>query len=168
MLTPPKILFVCTKSGGRSALAAHLANRRSPWGKIAVAACFEAGQLPGNYFAVMKSLGIHLHQDQLPSVFERFAAGEVFDQVVLICNQEQGEQCAILGMSVRELYGQAHIENWSIGDFSQVKGGADAMRQAVAEAIAALEQQTDQLLARIHGHQSLSQSSGFSRETNLL
>jgi protein-tyrosine-phosphatase len=149
-------------------LAAHIANRRSPWGKIAVAACFETGKLPRSYFAVMKSVGIDLIEDQPPSVFERFGAGEIYDRVVVICNQQRGEQCAILGLSLRELYGQAQIENWSISDFSQVEGGFDEMRQEIICAVAALEQRVDQLFARIDGQEPVSQNNEFAQGTNQL
>ena len=120
------ILFICTKFGGRSALAAHLCNQLSPWGTIAEASSFEPGRLPQGYFSLMRSLGYQIPVEQPIGLFERYKRGETFDYVVTMCSEEAGEQCAILSLSVKELYGkEAKLLNWSVPDLSQI-GGTDS------------------------------------------
>jgi protein-tyrosine-phosphatase len=147
---PPKILFVCTRFGGRSLLAAHLANSLSPWGKVAVAASFETGVLGRGYFRFMSSLGVHLSEEHPPSVFERFSAGERYDHVVIICSEESGELCRLLRISVGELFGdRAVMENWSVPDLSLIQGEPNDVRLAFNRVITQMEGLVQDLLRRL-------------------
>lgn len=149
----PRVLFVCTKFGGRSVLAAHLCNQLSPWGKIAVAASFEPGLLEQGYFRLLNSLGYPIPAEQPPSLFDRFSAGETFDVVIEMCSVESGENCPILHLSVVELYrGASVIENWSLPDLSRIlaaKGNPGQVRARFALAAEELESRMKEFVARL-------------------
>lgn len=146
---PPRVLFLCTRYGGRSTLAAYLCNKQSPWGKISVAARFEEERLPEGFFRLLKSFGIELEGDQPPSLFERFSAGETFDYVVLICSEESGELCAIQHLSARELYTRSVVMNWSIPDFSLIKGTPEQVQAEFGKRVAELQYQVDEFIRQL-------------------
>src|SRR5690606_41243961 len=95
----PRVLFVCTKFGGRSVLAAHLCNQLSPWGKIAVAASFEPGLLEQGYFMLLNFLCYPIPAAQNPSLFYCISAGETLVSVIDMCVIDRGDNISILHRS---------------------------------------------------------------------
>jgi protein-tyrosine-phosphatase len=144
------ILFVCTKLGARSLLAAHLVNNSSPWGRIAVAAGFEAGRLPNTFFDLISSLGVEPPREKPPTLFERFDAGETYSRVIMICSEVCGEQCPIFYVSVNELFGaEAQVETWNIEDFSQFQGSPEQRREQFQRAVDVIRAKVDALMQEL-------------------
>lgn len=140
-----RILFACTKVGGRSLLAAHLCNRLSPWGEIAASAGFDSGRLPAAYSDLLHTLGYEVPAANPPTLFERYKRGETFGRVITLCCEESGEHCRIFSLSVSELYGRsARIENWAMPDVS-------LLRERPAEQAESLSRVARELHLRIQG-----------------
>ena len=145
-----RILFVCTKFGSRSLLAAHLCNTLSPSGDIAAASSFDARGLSRYYFDQMGSMGYGIPREQPPNLFERFNRGETFDLIVTLCCEESGEQCRILGLSVSELYGkEARIINWPVPDILRTETGEPGMGNRISRLADELELRIGVLLEEL-------------------
>jgi len=122
-----RTLFVCTFMGARSCIAAELLRRRvGPDHKVA-ASGFEAGRI-GELMRRTAQIkyDICLPVASPPTVFDRYRAGERFDNVITLCGEGTREQCSLLQACVDEMYGgSANMSAWSIRDFSSVKGSED-------------------------------------------
>ena len=119
-----RILFVCTKVGGRASLAAacarHLAGDRAE----ALSASFERGSFGKRLGILMQEKGIAFTATSTPTIFDRYQQREAFDYVVTLCGD--AEMCQVFSRIIDTLYAQsAERVAWSVPDFASLKGSWD-------------------------------------------
>jgi arsenate reductase len=131
---PQKLLFVCTNLGVRSLFAAGFATNYGSGRFEVFASSYESGRIPKRIHTLLEEVGIPVSSHNPKTVFQRKLDNETFDFVVILCNNEDAEQCPLFRKSVAVIYGnEAELINWNIPDFRSISdtdiGWMDAARK---------------------------------------
>jgi len=130
-----RILFVCSRRGGRALIAAAYARSLGGARVEVVATCAEVGDVSPLARSVMEERGHPIPSRCVKTVFQHHAAGDCFDYVVSLCQQSRWNQCPVFMTDVDEMYAK-HSQRlaWSVQDFAGIEGPAEE-RRLVAENI---------------------------------
>jgi protein-tyrosine-phosphatase len=117
----PRILFVCTKRGARSQIAAAFLRRLAGDACEVAAACFEDGKIPSLIWEIAAEAGIPLIDGPCKSVFQRKKDREPYDYVITLCSGAGTELCPVFAVNVETLYRQeATVIQWDVPDFQNL------------------------------------------------
>jgi arsenate reductase len=110
-----KILFVCVHNSARSQMAeAFLKNYAGDKFEVESAG-YEPGTLNPLVVEVMKEEGIDISGNQTKSVFGLYKEGRIYNFIITVCDQSEGERCPIFPGMVTKI-------NWSFPDPSKAEG----------------------------------------------
>jgi arsenate reductase (thioredoxin) len=104
-----KVLFVCIHNSARSQMAEAFLNRLGEGKFVAESAGLEKGTLNPYVVRVMDEIGYDISQNSCDSVFEFYRQGRIYEVVVKVCDQINGERCPIFPNTRLNL-------NWNIED----------------------------------------------------
>jgi arsenate reductase len=110
-----KILFVCVHNSARNQMAEAFLKTYAGDKFEVESAGFEPGTLNPLVVDVMKEEGIDISENQTKSVFELYKSGRMYNFVITVCDQAEGEKCPIFPGIVTKL-------NWSFPDPSKLEG----------------------------------------------
>jgi len=110
-----KVLFVCIHNSARSQMAEAFLNRLGQGKFVAESAGLEKGTLNPFVVKVMAELGYDISQNSCDSVFEFYREGRMYDAVIKVCDQINGERCPIFPNTRLNL-------NWNVEDPSAFAG----------------------------------------------
>ncbi len=130
-----KVLFVCIHNSARSQMAEAFLNRLGQGKFVAESAGLEKGTLNPFVVKVMAELGYDISQNSCDSVFEFYREGRMYDAVIKVCDQINGERCPIFPNTRLNL-------NWNVEDPSAFAGD-DETRLAETRLV------RDQILAKV-------------------
>lgn len=120
------MLFICVHNGGRSqvceAFLKHYADDRFD----AQSAGLEPGDLNPLVVEAMAEIGIDISQNKTKSIFHVWKSGEVFQNVVAVCDKEAAEKCPNFPGLTQRLH-------WPFHDPTKVTGTYEQKLQKVRE-----------------------------------
>ncbi len=126
MFSSPRVLFICVHNGGRSqvceAFLKHYADDRFD----AQSAGLEPGDLNPLVVEAMAEIGIDISQNKTKSIFHVWKSGEVFQNVVAVCDKEAAEKCPNFPGLTQRLH-------WPFHDPTKVTGTYEQKLQKVRE-----------------------------------
>lgn len=96
-----RILFICVHNSARSQMAEAFANHDHGDVFIAESAGLEPGVINPLAVAAMADAGIDIADNPTSGVFDRVQAGELFDYVVTVCTDSEGECPIFPGIAKR-------------------------------------------------------------------
>jgi arsenate reductase len=96
------VLFICRHNSGRSQIAEAYLRKYGGEGLLVESAGLEpAGQVHPLVVEVMQEEGIDLSQKKPQSVFGLFQQGKLFDHVITVCSDSEGECPVFPGITRR-------------------------------------------------------------------
>jgi len=130
-----KVLFVCVHNSARSQMAETFLNDLGQGLFEAESAGLEKGSLNPYVVKAMAELGYDISNNQTDDVFEYWKEGRVYQAVVKVCDQINGERCPVFPRTLIN-------ENWNLEDPSSVQGDEEAIMERTREI-------RDQILERV-------------------
>jgi len=94
-----KVLFVCIHNSARSQMAEAFCNMVSGGSLVAQSAGIEAGKLNMTVVKVMAEVGIDLSSNKTKSAQALIDAGEEFDYIITVCDENGAERCPVFPTS---------------------------------------------------------------------
>lgn len=110
-----KVLFVCIHNSARSQMAETFLNDLGQGVFEAESAGLEAGTLNPYVVKVMAELGYDISNNETNDVFDFHKEGRVYQAVIKVCDQINGERCPIFPKTLIN-------ENWNLEDPSSMQG----------------------------------------------
>ncbi len=110
-----KVLFVCVHNSARSQMAEAFLNHHCSQSFVAESAGLEPGELNPIVVKAMAEIGIDISGKSTQSVIELFGAGRIYNHVITVCDQANGERCPIFP-------GLTRRHHWSFEDPSALAG----------------------------------------------
>lgn len=130
-----KVLFVCIHNSARSQMAETFLNDLGKGYFEAESAGLEKGTLNPYVVKAMAELGYDISSNQTDDVFEFWKEGRVYQAVVKVCDQINGERCPVFPRTLIN-------ENWNLEDPSSISGDEEAIMERTREI-------RDQILERV-------------------
>lgn len=126
-----KVLFVCVHNSARSQMAEAFLNELGDGKFVAESAGLEIAPLNPIIVEVMKEIGYDISNNTTDSVFDFFKQGRLYNVVIKVCDQMNGQKCPIFPLALRTL-------DWNLPDPAQFEGshedkleGARALRDQI-------------------------------------
>ena len=113
-----KILFVCIHNSARSQMAEAFLNQICGEEFEAHSAGLEPGKLNPVVVEAMQEVGIDIAGNKTKSVFDMIKSGQLFAQVITVCDETSAERCPIFPGVTERLH-------WSFPDPSAIQGTHD-------------------------------------------
>jgi arsenate reductase len=96
------ILFICVQNSARSQMAAALMNKTCGEFFEAESAGLEPGQLNPLVVKVLMEVGVDISRNKTQGVFDVSKSGRMFQYVITVCSEAEGEGCPIFpGVTIR-------------------------------------------------------------------
>jgi thioredoxin type arsenate reductase len=95
MVTPKKVLFICTHNSARSQIAEAFLNNLGGDKYAAASGGFEPRPLNPLAIEAMAEAGLDISKNESKSVFDLFKAGRIFDYVITVCEDASEGQCPV-------------------------------------------------------------------------
>ena len=137
MFSSARVLFICVHNSGRSQMSEAFLNYYGGDRFDAQSAGLEPGELNPLVVEAMAEIGIDISQNKTKSVFDIWKSGELFQDVIAVCDAESAEKCPIFPGPTTRLH-------WSFHDPSKVTGTYEQKLQKV-------RQIRDEIAAKIQG-----------------
>ena len=137
MFSSARVLFICVHNSGRSQMSEAFLNYYGGDRFDAQSAGLEPGELNPLVVEAMAEIGIDISQNKTKSVFDIWKSGELFQDVIAVCDAASAEKCPIFPGPTTRLH-------WSFHDPSQVTGTYEQKLQKV-------RQIRDEIAAKIQG-----------------
>ncbi len=138
-----KVLFICTHNSARSQIAEAYLKEMGGEDFLVESAGFNPGPINPDVIRVLQEEGLDISHKTSQKVFDLFKQGKIFDFVITVCEQEEG-QCPIFP-------GVTHRLHLPFPDPSQVTGSEE-------ERLAAIRSIRDQIKEKIREFASWVQS----------
>ena len=110
-----KVLFICVHNSARSQMAAELLNKSCGELFEAKSAGLEPGTINLLVVEALRELGIDISKNTTQRVFDVWKSGQIFQFVVTVCSEAEGEGCPIFPGVTTRLH-------WSFDDPSKFNG----------------------------------------------
>ncbi len=110
-----KVLFICIHNSARSQMAAELLNKTCGEFFEAQSAGLEPGTINPLVVEALRELGIDISKNTTQRVFDVWKSGQIFQFVVTVCSEAEGESCPIFPGVTTRLH-------WSFDDPSKFTG----------------------------------------------
>jgi arsenate reductase len=110
-----RVLFVCVHNSARSQMAEAFLNALAGERFMAMSAGLEPGTLNPLAIEAMNEVGIDISKNATKSVFDLYAAGDLFAYVIAVCDAEVAQRCPIFPGITRTLV-------WSFPDPAAFEG----------------------------------------------
>lgn len=130
-----KVLFVCIHNSARSQMAETFLNDLGAGLFEAESAGLEAGTLNPYVVRAMRELNYDISGNETNDVFDYHKEGRIYQAVVKVCDQINGERCPIFPRTLIN-------ENWNLEDPSSIQGDDEAIMNRTREI-------RDQILERV-------------------
>ena len=130
-----KVLFVCIHNSARSQMAETFLNDLGAGLFEAESAGLEAGTLNPYVVRAMREFDYDISGNETNDVFEYHKEGRIYQAVVKVCDQINGERCPIFPRTLIN-------ENWNLEDPSSIQGDDEAIMNRTREI-------RDQILERV-------------------
>ena len=130
-----KVLFVCIHNSARSQMAETFLNDLGAGLFEAESAGLEAGTLNPYVVRAMRELDYDISGNETNDVFDFHKEGRIYQAVVKVCDQINGERCPIFPRTLIN-------ENWNLEDPSSIQGDDEAIMNRTREI-------RDQILERV-------------------
>ena len=138
-----KVLFICRHNSARSQIAEAYLKEMGGEHFLVESAGFDPGPINPDVIRVLQEEGIDISHKTSQKVFDLFKQGKIFDFVITVCEQEEG-QCPVFP-------GVTHRLHLPFPDPAQVTGDE-------AERLAAIRSIRDQIKEKISEFASWVQS----------
>lgn len=132
-----KVLFVCIHNSARSVMAEALLNQLCGEQFEAQSAGLEPGKLNPLAVEALKEIGLDVSDYQPRAVFDVIKSGEIFANVITVCDETSAERCPVFPGVTERLH-------WSFADPSALEGdwetklaGTRAIRDQIRQRIEA-------------------------------
>ena len=119
-----RVLFICVHNSARSQMAEAWLNTICGEHFEAQSAGLEPGTLNPLAVQVMAEVGIDISNKKTQAVFDVFKSGQLFVDVITVCDETSAEKCPIFP-------GPATRLHWSFPDPSEVQGSETAKLEQV-------------------------------------
>jgi len=97
-----KVLFICVHNSARSQMAAELLNKSCGEFIEAQSAGLEPGTINPLVVEALRELGVDISKNTTQRVFDVWKSGQIFQFVVTVCSEAEGEGCPIFpGVTTR-------------------------------------------------------------------
>lgn len=113
-----KVLFVCVHNAARSQMAEAFLNRLGEGKFVAESAGLEIAPLNPIVVEVMKEIGYDISGNTTDSVFDFFKQGRLYNAVIKVCDQMNGQKCPIFPLALKTL-------DWNLPDPAEYEGSYD-------------------------------------------
>lgn len=134
-MSPIRVLFICRHNSGRSQIAeAYLKKFGGESFHVESAGLKPAERVNPLVVAVMKEEGIDLSEKKPQGVFELFRQGRLFDHVITVCSESEGECPVFPGITRRwhmPFPDPAAVEGTEDERLAKVRAIRDAIREAI-------------------------------------
>ena len=110
-----KVLFICVHNSARSQMAAELLNKSCGEFFEAQSAGLEPGTINPLVVEALRELGIDISKNTTQRVFDVWKSGQIFQFVVTVCSEAEGESCPIFPGVTTRLH-------WAFDDPSKFTG----------------------------------------------
>ena len=110
-----KVLFICIHNGARSQMAAALLNKTCGEFFEAQSAGLEPGTINPLVVETLRELEIDISKNTTQRVFDVWKSGQIFQFVVTVCSEAEGEGCPIFPGVTTRLH-------WAFDDPSKFTG----------------------------------------------
>lgn len=134
-MSPIRVLFICRHNSGRSQIAeAYLKKFGGESFHVESAGLEPAERVNPLVVAVMKEEGIDLSEKKPQGVFELFRQGRLFDHVITVCSESEGECPVFPGITRRwhmPFPDPAAVEGTEDERLAKVRAIRDAIREAI-------------------------------------
>ena len=110
-----KVLFICVHNSARSQMAAELLNKSCGEFFEAQSAGLEPGTINPLVVEALRELGIDISKNTTQRVFDVWKSGQIFQFVVTVCSEAEGEGCPIFPGVTSRLH-------WAFDDPSKFTG----------------------------------------------
>lgn len=110
-----KVLFICVHNSARSQMAAELLNKSCGEFFEAQSAGLEPGTINLLVVEALRELGIDISKNTTQRVFDVWKSGQIFQFVVTVCSEAEGEGCPIFPGVTTRLH-------WAFDDPSKFTG----------------------------------------------
>jgi len=110
-----KVLFICVHNSARSQMAAELLNKSCGEFIEAQSAGLEPGTINPLVVETLRELEIDISKNTTQRVFDVWKSGQIFQFVVTVCSEAEGEGCPIFPGVTTRLH-------WSFDDPSKFNG----------------------------------------------
>ena len=110
-----KVLFICVHNSARSQMAAELLNKSCGELFEAKSAGLERGTINLLVVEALRELGIDISKNTTQRVFDVWKSGQIFQFVVTVCSEAEGEGCPIFPGVTTRLH-------WAFDDPSKFTG----------------------------------------------
>ncbi len=134
-MSPIRVLFICRHNSGRSQIAeAYLKRFGGERFHVESAGLEPAERVNPLVVAVMKEEGIDLSEKKPQGVFQLFRQGRLFDHVITVCSESEGECPVFPGITRRwhmPFPDPAAVEGTEEERLAKVRAIRDAIREAI-------------------------------------
>ncbi len=134
-MPPVRVLFICRHNSGRSQIAeAYLKKFGGESVHVESAGLEPAERVNPRVVAVMREEGIDLSDKKPQSVFQLFRQGRLFDHVITVCSDSEGECPLFPGITRRwhmPFPDPAAVEGSEEECLAKVRAIRDAIREAI-------------------------------------
>jgi arsenate reductase (thioredoxin) len=132
-----KVLFICRRNSGRSQIAEAFLKQMGGEAFHVESAGFEpAAAVNPTVVAVMKEAGFDLADKKPQSVFEKFKKGSLYDYVITVCADSEGD-CPVFPGIVKRLHmpfpDPAGAKGSPEEQLNQIRAIRDRIRQWLAK-----------------------------------
>mgnify|MGYP006440196907 CR=1 FL=1 len=134
-----KVLFICVHNSARSQMAEELLKRLGKDNFHVESAGLEPGKLNPIVVDAMEKIGYDISHKETNSVFEYFKEGRIYNYVIKVCAESQGERCPIFPGITKTI-------QWSLEDPSSFKG---SYKEKLAKTIVVRDQIKSKVLSFI-------------------
>ncbi len=110
-----KVLFICVHNSARSQMAAELLNKSCGEFFEAQSAGLEPGTINPLVVEALRELEIDISKNTTQRVFDVWKSGQIFQFVVTVCSEAEGEGCPIFPGVTTRLH-------WAFDDPSKFTG----------------------------------------------
>ena len=110
-----KVLFICVHNSARSQMAAELLNKSCGEFIEAQSAGLEPGTINPLVVEALRELEIDISKNTTQRVFDVWKSGQIFQFVVTVCSEAEGEGCPIFPGVTTRLH-------WAFDDPSKFTG----------------------------------------------
>jgi arsenate reductase len=132
-----KVLFICVHNSARSQMAEAWLNKLCGDFFEAKSAGLEPGSINPLVVQVMQEVGIDLTDKKTQRVFDVWESGQVFQYVVTVCSDTEGEGCPIFPGVTTRLH-------WPFPDPSKLVGADEARLQQARQIRDAIREKIEQ------------------------
>lgn len=119
-----KVLFVCVHNSARSQMAEAFLNKLGNGKFKAESAGLEVAPLNSIVVEAMKEIGYDISNNTADSVFDLFKKGRLYNIVIKVCDQMNGQKCPIFPKVLKTL-------DWNLQDPSEFEGTYDEKLEKV-------------------------------------